>query len=114
MAGRSNTPGIAPFHRGLPATPSVNWLLHHGTQAATPGSLLGELCHRLIAEGLPIAQAVLKVASLDPMVASTRLRWGRNDGRVIEEIQFHGMTIEPTTPPNDAGVRFDFPGTGHQ
>jgi adenylate cyclase len=114
MAGRSKTPDIAPVRRRLPATPSIDWLLRHGTQAGTPGSLLGEVCHRLIAEGLPIAQAVLKIASLDPMVASTRLCWVRDDGRVIEEIQFHGMTIEQVKSADNIALRLDFPGTGHQ
>jgi adenylate cyclase len=40
---------------------------------------------------MPIAGAVLVVASLDPLVARRRLRWTRADGRVVEELQLHGM-----------------------
>src|SRR5207245_510953 len=75
----------------LPMTPAIAWLLRDGPSIATPSALLAELCGRLVAEGTPIAGAVLVVASLDPLVARRRLRWTRVDGRVVEELQLHGM-----------------------
>src|ERR1017187_7489328 len=78
--------------RSIPRTPTIIWLLDEGAQCATPEILLGEVCNRLIAEGLPIAFALLSVASLDPIVAASRLRWRQSDGRVVAELQFHGVS----------------------
>jgi len=74
----------------IPRTATITWLLEEGANFDSPGILFGELCRRLVAEGLPIGSAILAVASLDPIVAATRLRWRRNDDRVVAELQFHG------------------------
>jgi class 3 adenylate cyclase len=96
----------------LPATAAIDWLLHEAARVAAPGLLLGELCNRLLAEAVPIREALLKVASLDPLVAASWLHWQSGDGRVIEEVLFHGMpTLEL---PADTGVlRIALAGTSH-
>ena len=76
----------------IPRTPTIIWLLDQGANSATPGILLSEVCGRLVAEGLPIAAAVLSIASLDPIVAASRIRWRRSDGLVVAELQFYGMS----------------------
>ena len=100
--------------RALPSTPAIDWLLNEGSQVSSPGILLGELCRRLVGEGVQLATAVLSIASLDPMVARRRLQWRQSDGRVIEEVQFHGMfAIEPA-PAESAALRCIFAGTQHE
>jgi class 3 adenylate cyclase len=103
----------------LLASPVIDWLLRDAASSASPGAMLAELCGRLVADGLPLAGALLTIASLDPMVARNRLRWGRADGRVVNEIQLHGK-LHGTTPvetrPRGEGASLvlTFPGTSHE
>ena len=76
----------------IPRTPTIAWLLDEGAQSVTSEILLGEVCNRLVAEGLPIASAIMSVASLDPIVVARQLRWRRSDGRVVAELQFQGVS----------------------
>jgi len=108
MPERSSVPSA------LPATTTVDWLLRHGAAAVTPGALLGELCSGLVAEGLPLASAVLAIASLDPLVARTRIRWRRGDTRVVEEVQLHGMGVAEAPSADGASLRLVLPGTRHE
>ena len=98
--------------RVIALTPTIEWLLRHAASALTPGSLLRELCDRVVQEGLSISTASLHVASLDPIVSRTRLRWQRNGGHVVEEVLLHGMAPEPVSG-NDESLRFCFTGTDH-
>jgi adenylate cyclase len=99
--------------RAVALTSAIDWLLRGGALMLTPASLLGELCGKLVLEGMPIASALLSVASFDPMVSRTRLLWQREGGRVIEEVLFHGMAPE-AAPDNGGSVRFAFPATDHE
>jgi adenylate cyclase len=99
--------------RTIALTPAIEWLLREGASAPAPSSLLGELCGKLVAGGMPLASALLNVASFDPMVARTRLLWRREDGRVIEEVLLHGMAAE-AAPDNAKSIRFAFAATGHE
>ncbi len=99
---------------GQPLTPVIDWLLRSGAGAASPAALLGDLCDRLAAAEVPIADALLTVASLDPLVARSRLRWRRSDGRVAEEIQFHGMAAFAEPVSDARSLRVIFSGTHHQ
>jgi class 3 adenylate cyclase len=56
---------------------------------------------------MPIAGAVLVVASLDPLVARRRLRWTRADGRVFEELRLHSRVAAGKSVPL-RGVRTRF------
>src|SRR5712692_8972248 len=107
-------PEKSPVPPALPATPTLDWLLRRGAAAATPGALLGELCSGLVAEGLPLASAVLAIASLDPLVARTRIRWRSGDTRVVEEVQLHGMGMTETQVADAASLRLVLPGTRHE
>lgn len=99
--------------RTIPATPAINWLLLDSTLVSAPGTLLGDLCTRLVQEGLSISSALLTVASLDPMVSRTRLHWRREGSLVLEEVLLHGMAIEAASA-DAACLRLAFPGTGHE
>jgi len=98
----------------LPQTATIDWLLRSAAGVASPAVMLGETCNRLIKEGVPIAAALLSVASLDPLVARSRTQWRRSDGRVSEEIQFHGMVAVAERPSNLVSLKFTLPGTQHQ
>lgn len=102
-------PAICPQ---LPLTEAVEWLLRSGFEAATPGALLGELCHRLVKEGLPIANVTLGIASLDPLISATRLRWQADGGRVIQEVLLHGMASRLSA--QDDALRFTIAGSNYQ
>jgi adenylate cyclase len=103
-----------PVPTTLPATAAINWLLHEAARVAAPNILLGELCNRLTAETLPIDRALLKIASLDPLVAASRLLWQRDNGRVIEEVLLHGMPALESATDSISALRIAFPGTGHE
>ncbi len=98
----------------LPQTATIDWLLRSGAGVASPAVMLGEVCDRLIGEGVPIAGVLLSVASLDPLVARSRMRWSRAAGRVAEEIQFHGMAAVAERPSNPVSLKFTVAGTQHQ
>src|SRR5579863_2068916 len=100
--------------RARALAPVTDWLLRSGAGAVSPAALLGDLCDRLAAAEVPIAEALLTISSLDPMVARTRLRWRRRDRRVAEEIQFHGMAAVAEPVATASGLRITFPGTHHQ
>jgi adenylate cyclase len=97
----------------LPATETVNWLLRDAVNSSTPGALLRELCMRLAEEQLPLTSAVLSVASLDPLVSATRLRWDSDRGRVFEEVMLHGMSGVPA-PYDDAALVLNVGATSHR
>ena len=87
--------------------------MREGASVSSTGALLGELCNKLVLEGLRISNARLTIASLDPLVSRTRLRWQRDDGRVLEEVLLHGMAFEASSTDVD-WLRFAFPGTNHE
>ncbi len=96
----------------LPSTETIDWLLRDGIKPSTPGDLLSQLCVRLAKERVPITSAVLSIASLDPLVSATRLRWSSSGGRVVEEVVLHGMAARALS--GETGVlRLGFSGTSH-
>jgi len=103
-----------PLALALPQTATINWLLRSAAGVASPAMMLAEVCGRLIKEGVPIAATLLTVASLDPLVARSRMRWRQSDGRVAEEIQFHGMVAVDERPSNSVSLKFTLAGTQHQ
>src|SRR5215469_2822885 len=96
----------------LPMTPAIAWLLQSGASAATPSALMEGLCGHLVDEGMLISGAVLVIASLDPLVARRRLRWTRVDGRVVEDLQLHGVAAARggRTPIRGVRTRFQLSG----
>jgi adenylate cyclase len=96
-----------------PETPTIRWLLRDSASVPGPGRLLGELCDRLVLEGLSIESGLLTVAGHDPMVSQTRVRWQREGGHVVEEVVLHGMALEPTSRDADC-FRYSFPGTDNE
>jgi adenylate cyclase len=98
----------------LPITATIRWLLYEAAGMAAPGILLAELCNRLTTEDLSIKRALLKIANLDPLVAASRLLWQRDNGRVIEQVLLHGMSVLEDSAANINVLRIVFPGTCHE
>jgi class 3 adenylate cyclase len=68
----------------------------------------------LAEEALPVSGALLNITSLDPLIAARRLRWQRGDGRVLEEVLFHGMTAIEDPRASDAVLEIVIAGTSHK
>jgi adenylate cyclase len=98
----------------LPATSAIRWLLHEAVGAAASGTLVGELCNRLAAEALPIQRVSLKIASLDPLVAASRLLWRRDNPQVMEEVLLHGMPALTDAAASTSVLRITLAGTRHE
>jgi class 3 adenylate cyclase len=98
----------------LPSTTAITWLLNEASSASEPGILLRELCNRLAEEALPISGALLSITSLDPLIAGRRLRWQGGNGRVLEEVLFHGMTAVEDPPASNAALEIVIAGTSHK
>src|SRR5262245_23417697 len=104
---QAEAPGI------MALTPAIGWLLREGAFAPGPAALLAGLAERLVAEGLPLAEATLSVASLDPLLAGSDFQWRRETGRVVEAPRFHGAAaLMPAEAV--AGLALDVAGTGHR
>jgi adenylate cyclase len=97
----------------LALTPAVGWLLREAAFAAGPAELLAGLAERLRAGGLPVAQATLSVASLDPLLAGSDFQWRRETGRIVETPRFHGAAALIPAEPVD-GLTLEIAGTGHR
>jgi class 3 adenylate cyclase len=110
MSSAKENPPAKSSMPALPQTATIDWLLRSAAGVASPAVMLGEMCDRLSGEGVPIAGALLSVASLDPLVARSRMRWSRSATRVAEEIQFHGMAAVAEGPANPAGIKFTLAG----
>jgi adenylate cyclase len=98
----------------LPSTAAITWLLNEAASVSEPGVLLRELCNGLAEEEVPISGALLDITSLDPLIAARRLRWHREDGRVLEEVLFHGMMATPGPRASGAILEVVIPGTSHK
>ncbi|MBM3584709.1 MAG: hypothetical protein FJX36_09895 [Alphaproteobacteria bacterium] len=58
------------------------WLVDHGGQGLNLDLLLGDLCDRLVAEGIPLRRVVVGVLSSHPEVAARSVVWGRGGASV--------------------------------
>jgi adenylate cyclase len=114
MTTASEKPGEPSSTITLPRTAAIDWLLRSAAGVGSPALMLGELCDRLVKEDVPIAGALLTVASLDPMISQRRMRWRRSDAQVAEEIQFHGMAVVADAAAAVTSLRLTLPGTHHQ
>jgi adenylate cyclase len=114
MSGTSEKSGKPSLTIPLPRTAAIEWLLRKAVGVTSPAVILGDLCDRLEKEGIPISGAVLTIVSLDPLVSCRRIRWRRSDARVVEEIQFHGMSMVADGAADPESLRLTFAGTQHQ
>lgn len=95
----------------LPLTAAIEWLLRGAIDSSGPGALLGQVCGRLVEEDFPLESAILEVASLDPLVSATKLRWHSENGRVMAEVMLHGMQAGGVSEQTGNALRFAFVST---
>ena len=67
------------------ANPLVEWLLTRGWAQAVTRELIGGLCRRIVAEGIPLSRLYCFVRTLHPQVYATGYTW-RRDSQEVEEI----------------------------
>ena len=71
------------------AKPIVDWLLHKGRHLPTPQAVVGELCARVRAAGMPIDRVGFFFWTLHPQYFGVALFW---DGRIVRlEHGAHGI-----------------------
>ena len=70
----------------------VDWLLSQGSQMEDGAALFGELCWRMVAQGIPLWRANLSIGTLHPQIMGIGFRWRRDPGRTEEFRVKHGMT----------------------
>ena len=56
-------------------TPVIDWLLHEGRHLAAPEALVGELCSRVRAAGMPIDRVAFFFGTLHPQYFGIALHW---------------------------------------
>ncbi|MGH6962117.1 MAG: hypothetical protein ACREE7_16675, partial [Dongiaceae bacterium] len=67
-----------------PAESLIAWLMGEGRRLASPGDMLGQLCERLLGQGIAIDRVGLHVRTLHPEVATTRTLWQRGSEAPLE------------------------------
>ena len=74
---------------------AVDWLIDGARSAPTPGSVLEELCRRLLADGVPLERANVFVRTLHPSIMGRRFFWRRNaDGVAVSEPSFEFLETD--------------------
>lgn len=65
-------------------TPVIDWLLHEGRHVAAPDVLVGDLCARVRAAGMPIDRVAFFFGTLHPQYFGIAMYWDGADVRVLE------------------------------
>jgi adenylate cyclase len=61
-------------------TDLINWILEEGLDSDDLGAILGGLCERLVAEGIPLRRVTLGMPTIDPTAATLNFLWWRDKG----------------------------------
>lgn len=64
--------------------PVIDWLLHEGRHLAAPETLVGELCARVRAAGMPIDRVAFFFGTLHPQYFGIAMHWNGVAVRVLE------------------------------
>jgi adenylate cyclase len=74
---------------------AVDWLIDGARDAPTPESVLGELCRRLLADGVPLERANVFVRTLHPSIMGRRFFWRRDaEGVAVSEPSFEFLDTD--------------------
>jgi len=65
-------------------TPVIDWLLHEGRHLAAPDALVGELCAKVRAAGMPIDRVGFFFGTLHPQYFGIAMHWDGASVRVFE------------------------------
>ena len=63
----------------------VDWLMGGARSASLPEDLMRELCHRIIANGIPLWRAAIFVNTLHPNIFGRRFTWQAGKGVVVQD-----------------------------
>ncbi len=63
----------------------VDWLMGGARSASRPEDLMRELCHRIIANGIPLWRAAIFVNTLHPNIFGRRFTWQAGKGVVVQD-----------------------------
>ena len=80
-------------------TPVIDWLLHEGRHLAAPEALVGELCARVRAAGMPIDRVAFFFGTLHPQYFGIALHWNGAAVRILEASYQMGETEEVRNSP---------------
>jgi len=72
----------------------VDWLMDGARSAPRAEDVLRELCHRMIAGGIPVWRAAVFVNTLHPNVFGRRFTWQAGKGVVVQDGQYALMDTE--------------------
>jgi len=66
----------------------VDWLVGGAHSAATPEAVLGEMCERVVACGIPVWRAAAFIRTLHPQIMGRRIEWREGAGTQVGEASF--------------------------
>ena len=66
----------------------VDWLIGGVHSAATPDAVLGEMCERVVACGIPVWRAAAFIRTLHPEIMGRRIEWREGAGTSVGEASF--------------------------
>lgn len=106
----------------LRRSPTLDWFVRTNHEQPFLDELFGQLCQKLVQDGLPITRGTLHVRGLHPQFIGVSMIW-RNDGRpvemrmidrvIIEGPEFHNSPIKALYEGADAvHQRLDLPTSG--
>lgn len=79
--------------------PVIDWLLHEGRHLAAPETLVGELCARVRAAGMPIDRVAFFFGTLHPQYFGIAMHWNGEAVRILEASYQMGETEEVRNSP---------------
>ncbi len=89
QVGPANGESVAPFDLAWSSHPVATWLVEHGGKVQRLDRLLGALCERLAASGIPLWRSVVGVRSAHPEVAARSVVWQRgNEGAISRDFSY--------------------------
>ncbi|MEZ0168018.1 adenylate/guanylate cyclase domain-containing protein [Microvirga sp. TS319] len=77
---------------GRQASGTARWVTEAGLTGMTELELLHGFCHRLVAEGLPIARVNIVIDTLHPIHEGRVFRWRRDDQGDLDHVVEYGRT----------------------
>jgi len=79
--------------------PVIDWLLHKGRHLAAPDALVGELCARVRAAGMPIDRVAFFFGTLHPQYFGIAMHWDGVSVRILKASYQMGETEEVKSSP---------------
>lgn len=79
--------------------PVIDWLLHEGRHLAAPEALVGELCARVRAAGMPIDRVAFFFGTLHPQYFGIAMHWNGDAVRILKASYQMGETEEVRNSP---------------